>query len=279
VAFRKGARGGERAELDLAQLLQRYCRQFIQTDPERAFQYYLLLTLVPTDAAAVRRRARRVRLGRGCDGSLLGDHFLPPAWRRRRRRRARSRASWCWTAGSLRPSWAPSSPTGGCGYASASGGTRLKKGSEEHAVTDATERPLSPTVDEPRQPGQLQRFAPLLHLSDVDAFRDAIVADAAAAAQAAGRAEDALLLYNLAQVRRAPQVVRTTSLRAWVSQGAGVSLMPRAASGTQDYDSVLRVVTARISDCLFQTSDAERADLKRCVGRPRRGARAVQHPR
>ena len=73
MAFRKGARGAVRAELDLAQLLQRYCRQFIQTDPQRAFQYYLLLTLVPTDGAAVRPPALLICLGRGCGHSPMDD--------------------------------------------------------------------------------------------------------------------------------------------------------------------------------------------------------------
>ena len=54
MSVRRGARTGDRAELDLAQLLHRYLRVFSGTDPARAFQYILLVTVARTEGAAVR---------------------------------------------------------------------------------------------------------------------------------------------------------------------------------------------------------------------------------
>ena len=57
VTARRGSRGADRAELDLPQLIQRYIRVFASTDPARAFQYILTITLVRSETAAVRSRA------------------------------------------------------------------------------------------------------------------------------------------------------------------------------------------------------------------------------
>jgi hypothetical protein len=50
---RASRRGGERLEVALDQLIQRYVRAFAASDPVQAFHYYAALTLARTDAATV----------------------------------------------------------------------------------------------------------------------------------------------------------------------------------------------------------------------------------
>lgn len=52
---RSGRRGGERLDVALDQLMQRYVRAFALSDPVQAFHYYAALTLVRTEAATVPR--------------------------------------------------------------------------------------------------------------------------------------------------------------------------------------------------------------------------------